>query len=56
MGLFMLGIRASAIYSGHHYTIDVILGILCAVAGILVYELVVSKQQFCRKFFGSYYG
>jgi membrane-associated phospholipid phosphatase len=45
---FMLGIWFSAVYSGHHYIIDVILGALCAVLGIAVYEVVsrwISKNK-----------
>ena len=38
--IFMLGIWFSAVYSGHHYIIDVILGALCAVAGIAIFEWV----------------
>ncbi len=43
--LFMIGIWFSAIYSGHHYTIDVILGIFCAIAVIIIYEMVFMKQR-----------
>jgi hypothetical protein len=37
--IFMLGIWFSAVYSGHHYIIDVILGAFCAVIGIAIYEV-----------------
>ena len=40
---FMLGIWFSAVYSGHHYIIDVILGALVAVLGITIYEVVANK-------------
>jgi len=36
---FMLGIWFSAVYSGHHYIIDVILGALCAILGIVIFEV-----------------
>jgi len=49
-GLFMIGIWFSAIYSGHHYTIDVILGIFCAITGIIFYELVFMNQRIYKKF------
>lgn len=42
---FMLGIWFSAVYSGHHYIIDVILGALVAVLGIAVYEVVANKRH-----------
>lgn len=33
-----IGICFSAVYSGHHYIIDVILGVLTAIAGIALFE------------------
>jgi hypothetical protein len=54
-GLFMVGIWFSAVYSGHHYIIDVILGILCALAGIAFYKMTLSKQLFYQKFINKYY-
>lgn len=53
-GLFMAGIWFAAVYSGHHYTIDVILGILCAVFGIIFYERVFMKLTFYNKFINKY--
>jgi hypothetical protein len=53
-GLFMLGIWFAAVYSGHHYTIDVILGVLCAVTGIIIYDLVLKNQQCYNKFIHRY--
>lgn len=41
--IFMLGIWFSAVYSGHHYIIDVILGVLCAVLGIAIFEFIANK-------------
>ncbi len=43
MVLFMIGIWFSAVYSGHHYIIDVILGVICAITGIFFYELILKK-------------
>lgn len=37
-GLVCLGIWWTAVYSGHHYVIDVILGILTCIVALLVYE------------------
>ncbi|HJW16856.1 MAG TPA: phosphatase PAP2 family protein [Flavisolibacter sp.] len=34
----MFGIWFSAIYSGHHYILDVLAGILCAVFGIMLFQ------------------
>jgi inositol phosphorylceramide synthase catalytic subunit len=53
-GLFMAGIWFSAVYSGHHYTIDVILGILCAAAGITIYDMVLKNQRFYSHFIDRY--
>jgi hypothetical protein len=52
--LFMIGIWFSAIYSGHHYAIDVILGILCAMTGIFFYEVVLMKQRRYNTFINQY--
>lgn len=37
LSVFTLGIWFSAIYSGHHYIIDVMLGLCCAILGIIAY-------------------
>lgn len=36
--VIMAGIWFAAVYSGHHYVIDVLLGVFCAVAGIFLYR------------------
>ena len=40
-----LGIWFTAVYSRHHYIIDVLAGILCALATILVFERLVLKTR-----------
>lgn len=40
-----VGIWFAAIYTRHHYIIDVLLGILCALATILVFEQVILKTK-----------
>lgn len=42
----ILGIWFAAVYSGHHYFIDVILGLLCAVTGITIYEKWLMQSRF----------
>lgn len=42
--LICVGIWWTAVYSGHHYVIDVLLGILTAVLGILLFECVLLRQ------------
>lgn len=46
-GIIMVGIWFTAIYSGHHYMIDVLTGIACAVIGILL----LSKSLCVCRFF-----
>jgi hypothetical protein len=52
--LFMCGIWATAVYTAHHYIIDVIAGILCALTGILLFEYGLLKLPFFKRFFLRY--
>jgi membrane-associated phospholipid phosphatase len=48
IGLFIIvgiGIWFSAVYSIHHYIIDVLLGILCAVLAILLFEILRKNDK-----------
>ncbi len=49
LAVFSVGIWFSAVYSGHHYIIDVMLGILCAVLGIALYELLIMRVPCVHK-------
>lgn len=51
IGLVAIGICLSAVYSGHHYIIDVLLGILTAVAGILMFERVLMRINPLAEFY-----
>ncbi|KAI3388696.1 hypothetical protein SNEBB_007799 [Seison nebaliae] len=42
--LFMFGIWFSAVYTGHHYLIDVIAGMLCALVSLAIYIPIISHQ------------
>ena len=42
--IICMGIWWTAVYSGHHYIIDVTLGILTALIGVLLMEKVVFKK------------
>ena len=42
----MIGIWFAAIYTSHHYILDILAGILCGVAGILLFNLLLSKSKF----------
>ncbi len=52
--IFMCGIWFTAVYSSHHYIIDVILGVICALIGILVFEFVLLKLRCFKNFFDRY--
>lgn len=52
--VIMIGIWATAVYSGHHYLIDVLLGVLCAILGILVFEKGLLKWKAFMRFFEKY--
>jgi hypothetical protein len=54
IGIFLCGIWATAVYTAHHYIIDVVLGIFCALSGILLFECVLMKLPFFKQFFSKY--
>lgn len=45
-GLITCGIWFGAVYTAHHYVIDVLLGIACTIVGLLLFEFVVLKIPF----------
>ena len=47
--LIMAGIWFSAIYSSHHYVLDILAGIVCAMAGIGLFEWSVAKSNTLKK-------
>ncbi len=52
--IIMVGIWFTAVYSGHHYVIDVLLGIVCAGAGILLFEQGLMHIPSFRRFIARY--
>ncbi len=42
--IVMMGIWFSAVYLSHHYVVDVLAGILCAIIGITIFNLLYSTQ------------
>ena len=50
----MVGIWCTAVYSGHHYLIDALLGIFCALLGIFVFETGLMKWGVFKRFFERY--
>ncbi|GAB6009156.1 aureobasidin A resistance protein [Bacteroidia bacterium] len=53
--ILMFGIWFTAVYSYHHYIIDVLLGVLCALLGIILFEYVLMKTGGFKSFFNKYY-
>jgi len=54
LGVFMIGIWFSAVYSGHHYITDAISGIICACTGILIYQKILLKSGILRRWITKY--
>ena len=52
--VLMCGIWFTAVYSSHHYIIDVLLGITCALLGIFIFEKGLMKIPGFIKFFNRY--
>ena len=46
----MLGIWFTAVYASHHYIVDVLAGILCAVTGIFIFKQLVNHSLGFRRF------
>ncbi len=53
-GIFVLGIWFSAIYSGHHYAVDVIAGALTAIMGISIYQRFLIKIPKVNSWISAY--
>lgn len=54
LGVITLGIWFTAVYSSHHYIIDVCLGIGCALLGFLVFEYGLMKIPAFARFIDRY--
>ncbi len=52
--VIMVGIWWTAVYSGHHYLIDVLLGIFCALLGIFLFEKILMSWKVFKFFFSRY--
>lgn len=44
-GFIMVGIWFAAVYSGHHYVLDVLAGIACAVTGIILFSYLLKLKK-----------
>ncbi len=52
--IVMLGIWFTAVYASHHYILDVLAGIVCAFAGIGIFNVLISRVKFFRLFTERY--
>lgn len=50
----MLGIWCTAVYASHHYVLDVIAGVLCAVVGIASYNWISKRPGPFHRFVNAY--
>lgn len=54
LGVITLGIWFTAVYTSHHYVIDVMLGICCALIGFIIFEFglmrIAAFTRFIRKY------
>lgn len=55
LGLVTVGIWFTAVYSSHHYIIDVLSGIACALAGFLLFEYGLMRIPAFKRFMNAYY-
>jgi hypothetical protein len=53
--IVMLGTWFAAIYTNHHYIFDVLVGILCAVIGITLFQAVLLRFKGFNRFINGYY-
>lgn len=49
-----IGIWFAAVYSRHHYLLDIIFGILCALIGIGIFDYLSSRNKVVRSFLEKY--
>jgi len=49
-GTIMLGIWFSAVYTSHHYVLDVLAGISCGLAGIFSFQWMVNRSKILNSF------
>ena len=46
--IFTLGIWFSAVYSGHHYIIDVVIGVLIALVVLFLFEKIITIKYIVK--------
>jgi len=50
----MVGIWFAAVYTSHHYVLDVLAGITCAVIGIVLFQKLLMKQKYFTRLLDKY--
>jgi inositol phosphorylceramide synthase catalytic subunit len=53
-GIVMIGIWFGAVYTSHHYILDVMAGILCALVGIALFNFLMARSKWLKKSIDSY--
>lgn len=54
LGVITVGIWTTAVYTSHHYVIDVLAGIACAFVGVLVFECLLMRIPTFSRFTARY--
>jgi hypothetical protein len=54
LAIFMVGIWFSAVYTNHHYTLDVLAGICCALTGLFVFQKILLRSTRFKSFLLAY--
>lgn len=54
LAIITLGIWFTAVYTSHHYIIDVMLGICCAIIGFLIFEYAIARIPAVNRFLNRY--
>lgn len=54
LGIISVGIWWTAVYTSHHYIIDVLCGIVCALVGYVILEYILMKTRWFSKFVTNY--
>jgi hypothetical protein len=52
--IVMIGIWFTAVYASHHYILDVLAGIICAILGITLFNIALSSSTLLKKFLLQY--
>ncbi|MDE6022230.1 MAG: phosphatase PAP2 family protein, partial [Muribaculaceae bacterium] len=54
LGIVTLGIWFTAVYTSHHYILDVTGGIVCSIIAVLLFEQILMRIPSFRKWLGRY--